>query len=86
MHFFTSKGLLTSVFPKFDDTTTLNSTHVWTALDVINFFLGFIDGGLSALPSGSAGYWCDKNASNARLDFTNVINYFNTNDIPDGMS
>lgn len=37
------------------------------------------------MPTGTNGYWFAKNASNTRLYFTNAINYFNSDDLPNGM-
>lgn len=81
-----STGFFKDNFPSFQDTTTTTVTErVWDGLDVANLFLGIVDGGLSALPTGSAGYWCAKNSSNTRLYYTNAVSYFNQEDIANGM-
>ena len=81
-------GLFDDHFPSFQDTTTTTTTTTdreWDGLDVANLFLGYIDGGLSALPTGSNGYWCAKNSSSARLEYTSAVSYFNLEDIDNGM-
>lgn len=92
MNFFTSRGMMKSVFPEFQelqDVTVivdLNITQEWTGLDIANFILGLIDGALSALPTGSAGYWCSKNSTSSRLHFTSAVSAFNQEDIGTGLS
>ena len=85
MNFFTSKGLLKGVFPEFNEfqdisvNINFNVSQVWSGLDIANFVLGLIDGALSALPQGSAGYWCSKNSTSSRISFTNAVSAFNNN-------
>ena len=93
MNFFTSKGLLKGVFPDFNEfqdisvNINFNVSQVWSGLDIANFVLGLIDGALSALPQGSAGYWCSKNSTSSRISFTNAVSAFNNNnDIANGLS
>lgn len=52
---------------------------------MLNLLLGIVDGGMSAMPTGSNGYWFSKNATNTRLYMVSAINYFNKLDTPNGM-
>lgn len=54
-------------------------------MDVANLLLGTIDGGLSALPAGTAGYFCAKNSSSSRIYITNSVGYYNQEDLDNGM-